>query len=101
MRVIRRRQRQWHCSRCPESTCARSKGVEMSKRSKRMLKLMTLRVGCAELLQAARSHPGCSPPFTNPRICVIPPKSVSRFFAPPLLIASLFRMELCLLLLSA
>ena len=53
MRVIRRRQRQWHCSRCPESMCARSKGVEMSKRSKRMLKLMTLRVGCAELLQAA------------------------------------------------
>ena len=47
--------------RCPESTCARSKGVEMSKRSKRMPKLMTLRVGCAELLQAARSHPGCSP----------------------------------------
>jgi len=33
----------------------------MSKRSKRMPKLMTLRVGCAELLQAARSHPGCGP----------------------------------------
>ena len=58
---------------------------------------------CAELLQAARSHPGCGPPLTNPPriICVIPPKSVSRFFAPPLPIASLFRMELCLLLLSA
>ena len=65
----------------------------MPKRSKRMPKLMTLRVGCAELLQAARSHPGCSPPLTNPPriICVIPPKSVSRFFAPPLPIASLFR----------
>ena len=75
----------------------------MSKRSKRMPKLMTLRVGCAELLQAARSHPGCGPPLTNPPriICVIPPKSVSRFFAPPLPIASLFRMELCLLRLSA
>ena len=48
----------------------------MSKRSKRMPKLMTLRVGCAELLQAARSHPGCGPPLTNPPriICVIPPK---------------------------
>ena len=33
----------------------------MSKRSKRMPKLMTLRVGCAELLQAARSHPGWRP----------------------------------------